>query len=299
VNDPLRAQQMVRKQVKRRRRWRRLRVTALVVVATTAVVAAAFGIDRLAVVVHKFYDEHHHSHPRASATTVASTTTTTVAGPPRCGSPQLSAEVSDWRESYGTVVEKVSVTNISATSCSLSGYPGLGAVAAGGTPLPATNVDTATIALPTSYPVATTAPATTVPVTKAPGTTTTPSVPVTLAHDARASFELAFSNICHQILEPGQAATGASGECYAGEWLEVTPSGGTSALLVTQPVRLTYATSGFQVSPFVAGDGLPLAGQPPLSNQPTAPSSPVVTSPPTTVPATTSPPTTGPPTSSP
>ena len=37
----------------------------MVLVATTAVVAAAFGIDRLAVVVHKFYAEHHHSHPRA------------------------------------------------------------------------------------------------------------------------------------------------------------------------------------------------------------------------------------------
>jgi hypothetical protein len=292
---------MVRKQVRRRRRWRRLRVTALVVVATTAVVAAAFGIDRLAVAVHKFYDEHHHAHQKASATTLATTTTSTLAGSVRCGSPQLSADVSDWRESYGTVVEKVSVTNISATPCSLSGYPELLAVAAGGTPLPATNVDTATIALPTSYPVATTAPATSVPVTTAPGptTTTSPSVPLTLAHGARASFELAFSNICHQILEPGQSATGVADECYAGEWLEVTPSGGTSALLVTQPVRLTYATAGFQVSPFQVGDGLPLPGQPPPTSQPTTPPSPVVTSPPTTVPATTSPPTTGPSTSSP
>ena len=75
--------------------------------------------------------------------------------------------VSDWRESYETVEEKVSVTNISPTPCSLDGYPGLSAVADGGTPLPATNLDLATIGLPTSYPVATTV--TTVPVTKAPG----------------------------------------------------------------------------------------------------------------------------------
>lgn len=287
MNDPLRAQQMVRRQVRRRRRWRRLRVTALVLVATTAVVAAAFGIDRLAVVVHKFYDEHHHSHPRATGTTApaSTTTTTTVTGPARCDSPQLNAVVSDWRESYGTVEEKVSVTNISATACSLAGYPDLGVVAAGGTPLPASNSDLASIDLPTSYSVATSGPVTTVP-----STTTTPPVPVTLAHDGRASFELAFANTCHQVLEPGQAATGVPDECYAGEWLEVTPPRGTSPLLVTQPLRLTYATSGFQVGPFQAGDGLPLSGQPPLTNDQTSP---------TTVPASTSPPTTGPPTGSP
>jgi hypothetical protein len=139
---------------------------------------------------------------------------------------------------------------------------------------------------------------TTVPVSKLPTTTTTPPAPVTLAHNARASFEFTFSNDCHQVLEPGQASSGAANECYAGEWLEVTPPHGTSALLVTQPVRLSYETSGFQVGPFQAGDGLPLAGQPPLTSNPTPPANPVVTTP-TTVPATTSPPTTGPPTSTP
>src|SRR5580658_2189742 len=106
---------MVRRQVRRRRRRRRLRVAVLVVVSVTVVLAAAFGIDRLAVVVHKFYAEHHHSHPKTAAITdrTTSTTTTTVPGPPRCDSPQLNAIVSDWRETGGEVEETVALTNIS------------------------------------------------------------------------------------------------------------------------------------------------------------------------------------------
>jgi len=295
MNDPVRAQQIVRRQVRRRRRWRRLRIAVLVVLASSAVLAAAFGIDRLAIVVHKFYAEHHHSHPPAtgSTNTTAASTTTRPAGSARCDSPALSAVVSDWRETSNTVLETVSLTNISLTPCSLTGYPNLGVVAQGGTPLPATNHDVAAIVAPT--PGATTLPVTTVPVG-----TTTPSAPVTLAHGARASFQLAFANTCDHVVAPGQPTTGTPNECYSGVWLEVTPPQGTSALLVTQPLRLTYAVSGFQVGPFQAGSGLPLAGQPPLTSHTTSPTSPPATSPPTTVPPpTTSPPTSSPPTSSP
>jgi hypothetical protein len=222
-----------------------------VILASTAVLAAAYGIDRLAVAVHKFYAEHHHSHPQASGNkNKATSTTTTVAGSPRCDSPQLSAEVSDWRETGGAVEEDVSLTNISATPCSLTGYPELGVVAQSGTPLPATNDDLATLASP------------------GPFGSPEPSSAVTLAHGARASFELIFSNTCGRVLEPGEATTGALDDCYAGVWLEVTPPRGTSPLLVTQPVRLTYTTSGLQVGPFQAGDGPPLSGQPPLTSQP-------------------------------
>ncbi|HXQ44143.1 MAG TPA: DUF4232 domain-containing protein [Acidimicrobiales bacterium] len=257
MNDPLRAQQIVRRQVRRRRRWRRLRVAVLVVMASSAVVAAAYGIDRLAVVVHKFYTEHHHTRPPASGLHNGTTsTTTTTPGPPRCTSPQLSALVSDWRETGGTVEETVALTNISATPCSLTGYPDLGVVAQNGTPLPAPNDDLASLASPVALG------------------STTASAPVVLAHGARASFELDFANICDQVLEPGQPATGAPNECYAGVWLDVTPPGGTSPLLVTQPVHLTYTTAGFQVGPFEVGGGLPLAGQPPLTGPTTSPPTP-------------------------
>lgn len=245
----------------------------MVVSVSVVVLAAAYGIDRLAVVVHKFYAEHHHSHPRAlgvpSKTTTTKTTTTTIPGPPKCDSPQLNGVVTDWRETDGTVEEMVGLTNISPTTCSLTGYPILGVVAQNGTPLPATNSDQATVGSP---PVAV---GTTTPVgSTTPVGTTTPSAPVTLAHGARASFVLAFANTCDQVLEPGQPATGVPNQCYAGVWLDVTPPQGTSPLLVTQPLRLTYATSGFEVGPIQAGDGSPLAGQPPLTAQTTSPTSP-------------------------
>jgi hypothetical protein len=262
MNDPLRAQQMVRRQVRRRRRWRRLRLAVLVLVSTTAVVGAAVGIDRLAVVVHKFYTDHHHAARRATGPTTHATTTTvtTIPGPPRCASPQLGAAVSDWRETGGTVEETVSLTNISPTPCTLVGYPVLGATAQGGTPLPATTDDDPTIGPPST--ALTTAPATGA---------------VALIHGARASFELSYPNVCDHVVLPGAAATGVPNECYSGIWLDVTPTPGSSPLVVTEPLRLTYATSGFEVGPFQAGNGTPLPGPPPTNATTTVPPSPPTT----------------------
>jgi hypothetical protein len=271
VNDPLKVQDRVRRQVQRRRRWRRARIALLSLAATAAVLAAAFGIDRLAVAVHKFYVEHHHTTPGVTVAKkgVTSTTATTMPGPTHCDSPQLSATVTNWFESNGMVEEKVSLTNISPGSCSLTGYPTLGAVSQSGTPLPA----------PTNHLASLGGPATV--------GNTVPSGPVILVHDARASFALSFANVCDNVLVPGSPATGTPNECYAGSWLEVTPPQATSSLLVTEPLRLTYGTAGFQVGPFEVGDGQPLPGQPP----PTI-ANPVTTSPPTTaapVPTTTAP----------
>jgi hypothetical protein len=252
VNDPLRAQAMVRRQVRRRRRWRRLRMGTMAVVVAAAAVAAAYGIDRLVVVVHRFYDEHHHSAPRAvgvthHVTAATTTTTTTTPGPPRCASSQLIASVTNWREGNGTVEEEVGLTNISSSPCSLRGYPTLGAGAENGTPLAATNTDQ--IGLGSAGPF---------------GVPPTPQL-VSLDHEERASFALTFSNNCDTILTPGQSPFGVTNACYAGVWLEVTPPQGTSPLLVTQPVSLTYATAGFQVGPFVAGSGPPLTGPLPIT----------------------------------
>jgi len=233
-------------------------------VATTAVVAAAFGIDRLAVVVHRFYVEHHHTPARATGAInqVTATTATTVPGAPRCGGPQLSAIVSDWRETNGTVEETVALTNISMTPCALAGWATLDVGAQNGTPLPATNADVASIG----------SPGTAVPV----GTTVPPS-PITLAQGAGASFQLSYASTCDQVLQPGQPATLAPNQCYSGIWLEVTPTPGSSPLVVTEPLRLTYATTGFQVGPFQAGGGPPLPGQPPLTAQTTSPTGPSTT----------------------
>jgi hypothetical protein len=272
MSDPLKVQDRVRRQVRRRRRLRRARIALLSLTATVAVLAAAFGIDRLAVVVHRFYVEHHHApaHVVGAKKEATTTTATTAPGPTHCGSSQLSATVSDWRETSGTVVEKVSLTNISPTPCSLTGYPTLGAASQSGTPLPAATDDMASLGGPETV-----------------GTTTISSGPVDLAPDARASFVLSFANICDHVLLPGAPATGAPNECYAGQLLEVTPPQGTSPLLVSQPVRLTYATAGFQVGPFQMGDGSPLPGEPTPTIAQTVPTSPpatAATTPPTTVP---------------
>jgi hypothetical protein len=240
---------MVRRQVRRRRRWQRARIIVLVLSAAVVVVAAAVGIDRLAVVVHRFYAEHHHSSPpQTSGVTHPATTTTatTTPGPPRCGGPQLGAVVSNWRETNATVEETVTLTNISPAPCTLAGYPTVGVGAQNGTPLPAPNVDVATAGSPGA--VVTTSPA------------VAPSPALTLARGDRASFQLSYGSTCDHVLQPGDATTGVPNECYAGLWLEVTPTPGSSPLVVTEPLRLTYATSGFDVAPFQAGNGPPLAG---------------------------------------
>ena len=269
MNDPLKIQDRVRRQVRRRRRWRRARIALLSITATVTVIAAAFGIDRLAVAAHKFYDEHHHPAPLATGSTNRATTTTTsttAPGPPRCDSPQLSATVSDWRNTGSTVDENVTLTNISPTLCSLTGYPTLGATAQSGTPLPAPTDDVATLNAPASV-----------------GTTVPPG-PVLLVHGAQASFILSFGNVCDHVLPTGTPATGAPNECYAGTWLEVTPPTASTPLLVTQPLRLTYATAGFQVGPFQVGGGSPLPGQPPPTIPRNVPTNPPSTTAPTTVP---------------
>jgi hypothetical protein len=262
--------------VRRRRRWRRLRVAVLVLLVTSVVLGAAVGIDRLAVAVHKFYDEHHHSSPpkKSAVTHGTSTTTTTAPGTARCTSPALSAVVSDWRDTGGAVEENVQVTNISATPCTVAGYPALAVAGQGGTLLPATNDDLATIGSSgTSGTTGTTFPGpTTLPVG-----TTVPPTPVPLAHGAVASFQFSYANICDHVLQPGQPATGVPNECYSGTWLEVTPAPGAGPLVVTVPLHLAYQTSGFEVGPYQAGGGPPLTGQPPLTAQTTSPPGPSTT----------------------
>jgi hypothetical protein len=255
---------MVRRQVRRRKRRRRLRIALLSVAATTVVVAAAYGIDRLVVVAQRFYDEHHHAAPRATGAShpTTSTTATTIPGPVRCDSRELSAVVSDWRETGSTVEEIVTITNISVTACTVAGFPVLGVGAQDGTALPATSVD---IGAPSG--------------SRGAATTIPPSQVITLAHAARASFEVSYANVCDHVLQPGEAATGTPDECYAGVWLEVTPTAGSSPLIVTQPIHLTYATSGFFVGPFQVGTGSPLSGQPPPTATTTSPTTTSTTGP--------------------
>ncbi len=61
----------------------------------------------------------------APATSTSSTTPTTAAGPTRCHSSQLSAALTNVSGAAGTIYSHLTFTNKSATSCTMSGYPGV------------------------------------------------------------------------------------------------------------------------------------------------------------------------------
>ena len=183
---------MVRRRVRRRQVWRRARIGVLVAGATIAVGSAAFGIDRMVVALHRYYGGHSPTHPTTQPTVPSASTTTASPGPPGCVGAALTGSVANWQATAGTTYEIVVLTNISPSGCALSGFPGLAANAQNGTALPAGARDVPTLGLN-------------------PGATP-PSgpAPVSVAPGSAAWFELAFSDVCSQVLTPGAAATNVS-----------------------------------------------------------------------------------------
>ncbi|HVA02874.1 MAG TPA: DUF4232 domain-containing protein [Acidimicrobiales bacterium] len=239
MTNPESVQEMVRRRVRRRRLWRRVRFGALVMLVIVAVGGAAFGIDRMVLSLRKYYASPARTAKADNASVSSSTTTTTVSGPPNCVSGQLSGTVSNWRAISGTTYETVSLTNISASACTLLGYPGLAVNSANGTALPAATQDVATMGVSTGS-----APA-------APGR-------VIVAPEARAWFELSYPDTCDIILTPGSGPTATPNACYEGKWLQITPPRTSSPLLVPEPLRFTYGITGFDVGPFGTGSPPPL-----------------------------------------
>src|SRR5580704_11014090 len=133
MKNPQSVQQMVQRRVRRRRLWRRARVAILVVGVTVAAGGAAFGIDRMVVALRKYYATPAHTTRATNTSTTTSPSTTTASGPPNCVSGQLSGSVSNWEDINGTTFETISLTNISLSTCSLLGYPGLAVNSANGT----------------------------------------------------------------------------------------------------------------------------------------------------------------------
>jgi hypothetical protein len=239
MTNPETVQQMVRRRVRRRRLWRRARVGILVVGVTIAAGGAAFGIDRMVVALRKYYASPAHTGKGNNPTSSSAPTTTTASGPPVCVSGQLSGIVSNWRSISGTTFEVVSLTNISASQCTLFGYPGLAVNSANGTALPAATQDVATMGISTG--VAPAAPAR-----------------VVVAPNAQAWFELSYPDVCDVILIPGTGPTDTPNACYEGKWLQVTPPKTSSPLLVPEPLRFAYGIAGFDVGPFGTGTPPPL-----------------------------------------
>jgi hypothetical protein len=246
MKNPQELQQMVKRRVRRRRLLRRARIGSFV--AAIAVVAGglAFGIDRMVVSLYHYYGGNNKAlaHTPTTSRTVPPSTTTTAAGPPDCASSGLGAVVSNWQAAAGVMYQTISLTNISDAPCTLAGYPTLGVTSSDGTPLPAPTSNVPELG-------ATTAGAT--------GPTTSM---VALAPQAVGWFEISYPEVCYQILTGGTPPTSSPDQCYAGTILEVTPPGATSPLLVTEPIRFNYQTSGFMVGPFLPG---PAPHEPPIA----------------------------------
>lgn len=239
MTNPETVQQRVKRRVRRRRLLHRARMAALVVTVVVAVGGAAFGIDRMVVALRKYYASPAHTTKSGNDPTSTSPTTTSLSGPPRCVSGQLSGTVTNWQGISGTTYETVSLTNISLSSCTLLGYPGLAVNSANGTALPAATQDVATMGVSTG--VAAPAPK-----------------PVVIAPEGRAWFEISYPDVCDTILTPGSGPTGSPNACYEGKWLQVTPPQTSSPLLVPEPFRFTYGIAGFDVGPFGTGSPPPL-----------------------------------------
>jgi|GEM_PF-2270491 len=234
MNNPVTVQRLVQRRVRRRRMIRRVRRTLFVVGAVVLVGGAAFGVDRMVVALHRYYGSHSSTTSTVAPTASSNPTTTTAPGPPACASAALSAYVYDWQGTSSTMYETVTLTNISGSPCSLAGYPGLGVSAQNGTSLPAPTADVATLG-------------------GATGPTSVSPTFLTVAPGTRVWFELDYPDTCYDVLQPGATSTDVPNACYAGTTLQVTPPRTTSPLLVSEPLRFTYGTAGFDVGPFVAG----------------------------------------------
>jgi hypothetical protein len=239
MTNPDTVQAMVRRRVRRRRLWRRTRLVLAVVGVTVAAGGAAFGIDRMVVALRKYYATPAHTTRATNTSTTTSPSTTTASGPPNCVSGQLSGSVSNWEDINGTTFETISLTNISLSTCSLLGYPGLAVNSANGTALPAATLDVASMGSST-------------------GTALPSPSRVPVAPEGRAWFELSYPDVCDVILTPGSAPTNTPNACYEGKWLQVTPPKTVSPLLVPEPLRFAYGIAGFDVGPFGSGYPPPL-----------------------------------------
>ena len=220
-----------------------MRRTLLVACAVVVAGGLAYGMDRLVIVGHRLYVkdvEHGNGVTQAVPTSAPTTTTSTIPGPPLCTSPQLNAYLDRWLISDATLYEIVVLTNISEVPCSLVGYTGLGASGENGVVLSAPVSDVATLGAVAG---------------------SVASASVVLVPGAQAWFEVSYSVACSVVLGPGEVATGAPNECYAGSDLQVIVPQATSALLITEPLRFTFGTAGFQVGPFQGG---PPPSSPPL-----------------------------------
>jgi hypothetical protein len=134
-----------------------------------------------------------------SASSSSSSSSTTSGGPARCATPSLSGSISGSSGAAGTIETTVALKSTSATTCVLSGYPGLQMLDAGGANLP-TNV-----VRKGNYSFTSMAPTT-----------------VTLSNGQTASFNIGYSDV----------PVGTQTTCPTSASIEVTPPNAVDHLVI-------------------------------------------------------------------
>lgn len=147
------------------------------------------------------------THHSGTTTTTSSSTTSTTAPPApvstNCQPTQLHLAVSGQTGAAGTLTLTVSMTNTSATTCTMKGYPGMQLLSSSGSPIP-TTVVRGQAAFPN--PTANAAPA-----------------EVSLATGAKAQFSIQYSDV----------PVGGETSCPAASKSEVTPPTDTAFATMT------------------------------------------------------------------
>ncbi len=153
--------------------------------------------------------------PGTTSTTAARGTTTTVAGTSGCATANLTAAIYGGSGAAGTIETTVALKNNLATSCTLSGYPGLGMTGANGASL------TTTVVRKGSYSFTAMAPTT-----------------VTLSGGQQAFFNMGYSDV----------PTGSATSCPMAANLVITPPNSYTSMTI--PAQLAPCNNGtITVSP--------------------------------------------------
>jgi hypothetical protein len=153
--------------------------------------------------------------PATTSTTTARGTTTTVAGTPGCTTANLTASIYGSSGAAGTIETTVSLKNNLATSCTLSGYPGLGMTGSNGASLTTTVVRKGNYAFTAMAPTA-----------------------VTLSGGQPAFFNMGYSDV----------PTGSATSCPTAANLVITPPNSYTSMTI--PAQLAPCNNGtITVSP--------------------------------------------------
>ena len=91
---------------------------------------------------------HHNRRPPSGGTTTTQPATGTAATPPRCSISQLRVRQTSSNGAAGSIGLTFAFTNVSSTTCTLFGYPGMQMLAAGGGSLPTTVIRAPSVVVP-------------------------------------------------------------------------------------------------------------------------------------------------------